>query len=231
MSFELQPKVLIQVRSGKRSPRYVMEKYLHSGIAFSLSQKQSNVLMEIFRNTNVMLCIQIVGFNLIANSAQIPAFLRNFLAYSPNPLLSTLDLSHLLGKKKFICPFVAGFCIAVLQLALHRYEESWLNPCLIDRNDAYHLCGVRVGGSKRFYCFHVITERVNFVSLQVECLRHTPTRRVVFPLCCCVDSPLLADLLPLSRFHLPLEFVCVIGRTCVRLESTKMVPKIRCQFI
>ena len=99
-----------------------MEKYLHSGIAFSLSQKQSDVLVEIFRYTNVMLCIQIVGFDLIANSAQI-AFLQDFLAYSPDPHLSTLDLSHLLGKKLFTCPFVAGFCIAVLQLALYRYEE------------------------------------------------------------------------------------------------------------
>ena len=100
-----------------------MEKYLHSGIAFSLSQKQPDVLVEIFRNTNVMLCIQIVGIDLIANSAQIPAFLQDFLAYSSDPLLSTLDLSHLLGKKLSTCPFVAGFRIAVLQLALHRYEE------------------------------------------------------------------------------------------------------------
>jgi hypothetical protein len=30
----------------------------------------------------------------------------------------------------------------------------------------------------------------------------------------------------LSRFHLPLEFACVISRTCVRLESTKMIPKV-----
>jgi branched-subunit amino acid transport protein len=100
-----------------------MDMYLHRGIAFSLSQKQSDVLIEIFRNANVMLCIQIVGFNLIANSAQIPAFLQDFLAYSPDPLLSTFDLSHLLGEKLFACPFVAGFCISVLQLALHQDEE------------------------------------------------------------------------------------------------------------
>ena len=105
------------------------------------------------------------------------------------------------------------------------------SPYLFDRNDTYHLCGVGVGGSKCFYCFHVITERVNFVSLQVERLRHTPARRVVFPQFCCIDSLLLTDLLPFSRFHLPLEFVCVIGRTCVRLESAKMVSKLRCQLI
>lgn len=98
-----------------------MEKYLHCRIACSLSQKKSDILIEIFRSTNVMLCIQIAGVRLIANSVHIPACLHDFLAYPPDPLLPTLDSRHLFGKNLFICPFVTGFCIAVLQLALDQY--------------------------------------------------------------------------------------------------------------
>lgn len=72
--------------------------------------------MEIFRTTDVMVHIRIVGLNLISNAASF----QEFLADSPDPFLSTLDLSHLPGKKLFACPLVAGFRIAVLQLALYQ---------------------------------------------------------------------------------------------------------------
>jgi hypothetical protein len=101
---------------GVSTPRYDMDKYLDRRIACLHSQKQSDVFMEIFRNTDVMVYIQIVGLNLIENAA----FFQDFLVYLSDPFLSTLDLSYLLGKKLFACPFVVGFRIAVFQLALHQ---------------------------------------------------------------------------------------------------------------